>query len=276
MRWIVAAGLASIISVLGFIYASPHIALHQLRSAIRSGDPVILEERINFSRLRENLKEQLNAVVLKEGSSDLVGNPFAGLGLALVTKLVDGAVDSFVTPAGLAGLARGNQPEVPAPTGPDVTAPDADEPPDDLFAAARITRDSMNRFSAWVPNEDGQETRFVFWREGLSWRLSNIFLPIEAILERPEPPDPESVSKSVPPRILPLGFISSPTGADIKKIPSDDSDVIRHIAEGHRVKLAAERGEWQQIVVPDLFDARTGTLRGWVRRSEVTPEAARE
>jgi hypothetical protein len=49
--------------------------------------------------------------------------------------------------------------------------------PDRPFASARIDRESLDRFSAWVPAEDGGEIRFVFRREGFSWKLTDIILP---------------------------------------------------------------------------------------------------
>jgi hypothetical protein len=51
--------------------------------------------------------------------------------------------------------------------------------PEQPFARARIDRESLDRFSAWVPAEDSGEIRFVFRRQGFGWKLTEIILPVE-------------------------------------------------------------------------------------------------
>ena len=161
-------------------YFSPHIALGGVKTAIQEGDAAALEERVDFPHLRENLKSQFNAVMLKETSSKLEDNPFGALALGLVSKLVDGMVDAFVTPEGLARLSRGDRPQ-PGSSRPD-RASHTSSSSEELFAEARLTRDSLNRFSVWVPNEEVTETQFVFRRYGLRWKLTGIFLPLPEYL----------------------------------------------------------------------------------------------
>jgi hypothetical protein len=57
---------------------------------------------------------------------------------------------------------------------------DTGPPPreDDLLQNARDSYDSLSQFSVWVPDAEGHETRFVLQREGVSWRLVNLVLPI--------------------------------------------------------------------------------------------------
>ena len=47
----------------------------------------------------------------------------------------------------------------------------------DVFANARVTRDGLDRFSAWVPNEQGEEVRFIFHRYGFGWKLTSLSIP---------------------------------------------------------------------------------------------------
>jgi hypothetical protein len=44
---------------------------------------------------------------------------------------------------------------------------------------ARYSYDSLRQFSVWLPDDKGQETRFVLQRDGVSWRLVNLVLPID-------------------------------------------------------------------------------------------------
>jgi hypothetical protein len=145
--------------------------MHGLKTAIKSGDSAALEDHIDFLRLREDMKAQLNAAMLM---SELKDNPFSGLALALAPKLIDGMVDSFITPQAMASFTRGKKPSIQA-----VNTADA-QSTGDVFANARVTRDGLDRFSVWVPNDHGEEVRFVFHRYGFSWKLTSISIPMAA------------------------------------------------------------------------------------------------
>lgn len=169
---ICAAGLS-----ISWFYLTPHLAISGLRNAILSGDSLALEDRVDFPALRQSLKDQINVLVLKRAANDLKDNPFGALAMGLVTKFTENAIDSFVTPAGLAALALGEKPKGGTDSSPDNKN---SEPRAALFEKARITHDSLSRFSAWVPNDKGEEVRFVFARRKLSWKLTGILLPSES------------------------------------------------------------------------------------------------
>jgi len=167
---LVASGLAVIAAL--WLAASPYLAVRSLGDALRSGDADSLEDHVDFARLREDLKAQLNAAMLKGNTAELADNPFAPLALALGSKLVDGMVDAFVTPAGLAQLASGRD---AANGGPTVIDRTRGEP----FARGRLTRDALDRFSVWVPNEKGGEVGFIFRLSGVRWKLTGVRVPME-------------------------------------------------------------------------------------------------
>jgi hypothetical protein len=89
--------------------------------------------------------------------------------------MVDGVVDSFVTPAGLASLMGGEKPSNQASGGTETGGP---REKDELFQNAEYGYDSLSKFSAWVPTDDGKEIRFILQRDGLSRRLVKVALPI--------------------------------------------------------------------------------------------------
>lgn len=155
-------------------YFSPHIALRAVKTAVQEDDVAALEELVDFPHLRENLKGQFNSLMLRE-TSELKDSLVGILALGLVSKLVDRMVDEFVTPEGLAKLAQGDRPQ-PNTSRPD-RASHASSSSEGLFADARLTRDSLNRFSVWVSDEKGTGTQFVFRRYGLRWKLTSILLP---------------------------------------------------------------------------------------------------
>jgi hypothetical protein len=166
-KTIVIIGLL-ILVVIVYVAAGPFITLHEIKTGIQDQDSEKLSAYIDFPALRENLKEQLNAYVMKQATTELKDNPFGALGMALGAKLVDTMVDSSVTPTGLSNLAAGRKPQ--QGSGQKL------EP----FHNARYSFDSINKFSARVPEEGGGEIRFVLTRDGLSWKLTNIVVPIGA------------------------------------------------------------------------------------------------
>ena len=170
--------VAVAVVVAGFYWWTPGHTLRALTSSIEARDAVELEDRVDFSTLRDGLKAQLNSVVLDRadidpgevGDDPLVAG-LQALGTSLAMMLVDGMIDAFVTPAGLAELSRGMVPGSGRGSGGE------DE---ETFSEARIDRETPARFSAWVPARapgGDVEVRFVFRRYGLRWRLTNIILP---------------------------------------------------------------------------------------------------
>jgi len=110
-------GKPAIFGVLGLLFllyiANPYIATYQLFAALKSGDTGTLKKRIDFPELRESLKEEMKAKMLQEtkktvSKASKEDDPMAALGAGLAAAigpaLIDGIVDSFVTPSGLAGL----------------------------------------------------------------------------------------------------------------------------------------------------------------------------
>ena len=58
-RW-VGLGLSALLLLAGIVVVGPYHTLHQLRLAIETRDTARLENQVDFPRLRENIKLQLN------------------------------------------------------------------------------------------------------------------------------------------------------------------------------------------------------------------------
>jgi hypothetical protein len=182
MRKSIAALILLGVAVGGYATAGPFIALRGMKVGITEQDSEKLSEHIDFPTLRMNLKEQINAVVVKESAAQMKDNPFAVLGIAIASKLAESVVESFVTPAGLASLMQGRNPTEPAavPTAAaDVSNGETGDKPEP-FKNARYTYDGADRFSVWMKNDKGEEIRFVLTRTWLSWKLTNIIIPMKA------------------------------------------------------------------------------------------------
>jgi archaellin len=60
-------GIAILIAaVIAYVAVGPFITLRQIKSALQSQDTERLSENIDFPTLRQNLKEQLSAFIVKE------------------------------------------------------------------------------------------------------------------------------------------------------------------------------------------------------------------
>lgn len=167
----------SVLAILGYVAAGPFLAISSIKTGIIERDTELLHDNIDFVTLRQNLKDQLNAALVGEigkKSDSAIENGAAALGMLLAGKVIEGAVDSYITPDGFAKIATGN------------TKPATDESSstggfskEDLFKRARFRYDNLRRVSLIMPTADEQhQLRLVFSRAGLSWRMTNIVLPI--------------------------------------------------------------------------------------------------
>lgn len=172
--------LVMVLGVGGYAMAGPYLTLQQIKVGVDEKDSEKLSANIDFPVLRQNLKDQLNAYMMRQAATELEDNPFGALAVTIVSQLVEGMVDSMITPAGLASLMEGKKPQQGGETAP-APAPDSGEAPDerDFFGNARYGFDSASEFSVWVPNDKGEELQFVLTRQNLTWKLSNIVIPLE-------------------------------------------------------------------------------------------------
>lgn len=161
--WLIGVLLVAVIS---YTLAFPYITITHIKTAVEEKDSEEMSENIDFTVLRQNVKEQLIEQVTNFKMSEMKDNPMGALAIAAVSIFVDGKADSYVSPFGLATLMEGKIPG-------EGKESETTEP----FKNARYTYDSNSKFSAWVPTEKGEEIRFVLHRNGLDWKLDNIVLP---------------------------------------------------------------------------------------------------
>jgi hypothetical protein len=175
MRRVVIVGVAIAVALIGYVAAGPFLVMGQIRSAVQQHDSEALSSHVDFPALRANLKDQLNVAYTREATRDLKENSTAALGAALaVSKVVDTAVDSLITPSGLTNLLAGT------PSRRDGAEPgQASDQQAEPIRSIRYSYDSITRFSAWIKLHpaDRDEARLVFTLDGLSWKLSNIVVP---------------------------------------------------------------------------------------------------
>lgn len=167
----------TIILFIGFYAATPYITVSNIKTAVVEQDSEKLSENVDFQIFRQNLKKQFNTAMMKNVGVELRNNPFAAIAAGFATNMVDSVVDSFVTPSGLAMLMEGKKPTLSRSRSRNPSKTDQANR-DDLFKNARYSYDSLNRFSIYVPTDTGEEIRFILQRDGLSWKMVDMIVPI--------------------------------------------------------------------------------------------------
>ena len=81
-----------------YVAASPYLTAYQLFTSAENKDAEALAENIEFPILRENVKSQLNASLSQQLASAGNDNPFAAMGAAFGSVVVNSMVDAFITP----------------------------------------------------------------------------------------------------------------------------------------------------------------------------------
>lgn len=168
----IAAGIFAI-----YVVAAPYITVHQMKSAAEARDGEALSEHIEFPSVRQSLKDQMNAMFAKKLTKDeeMKNNPFAALGAMFAGVIVDKMVDAYVTPAGITQLMAGEKPQRGTGQSESGTRTSDRKPLSD--ASMRYV--SLDKFVVKVKGEDNRETKFVLRRRGISWKLTDIIIPLE-------------------------------------------------------------------------------------------------
>lgn len=95
----------AIIIILGVVYfGSPYFTLYRLGTAVRSADAATLQSLVDWSAVREGLKEDICDMVLDEPSAP--SNQLAPFGSGFVRGITGNLVDKAVTPELVVSLTR--------------------------------------------------------------------------------------------------------------------------------------------------------------------------
>jgi hypothetical protein len=87
-------------------YLLPYYTAFQIKEAIDEKDVKKLNNHVDYPALRENLKNQLNAYLVKSAVSEEVDNPFTALAVPLMTVFSGKMIDGMITPEGIIALAE--------------------------------------------------------------------------------------------------------------------------------------------------------------------------
>ncbi|WP_448569392.1 DUF2939 domain-containing protein [Thermus sp.] len=146
-----------------YAWASPYFFLRSLQKAILEGDRARLERMVDFPRLREGLKSQLQAHLLKSVEEEAKQNPFASLAYLFVAGMVDPLVDALVSPEGLAALGTGAEPG---------------EASKEEVESWRLRY--LDLHTAYLYNPKDPASRLYLERQGLfGWKVARMEIPMD-------------------------------------------------------------------------------------------------
>jgi Protein of unknown function (DUF2939) len=170
-------GAVLILILFGIYFGSPYYAIYSLRNAAIEGDKDKLEERVDFPAVRDSLKSQMSAAMMKKMQDDpeMQNNPFAGLGTLMMPAIVDRMVDSFVTPDGIAAMVQGQKPN------------DKSEAQSNPEIESRTEFVNFDRFRVRLSNSKLNEVSpsFLLERRGFAtWKLIKVEIPDNLLVEK--------------------------------------------------------------------------------------------
>ncbi len=128
--------------------------------AVERQDVQALEQYVDFPRVREALKVDLQASLMREMQKQK--DAFAALGLLLAGGMVNALVDALLTPEGLASLGTGKEPG---------------QAPLEEVRHWKLRFLGLSR--AFVYHEADPRSGLVLERQGWRWRVVRFQVPLE-------------------------------------------------------------------------------------------------
>ena len=178
--------LALIIVVLvllaGWIAAGPFLAINGIRQAVKAQDAAALSEYIDFPAVRTSLKQQVDDYVVRRAGADVQSSLLGSIALQLASGATDGIVDVMTTPAGLAAVMEGRNFWHRVSGQRSSENAYATVPARDPLEGAKYRYESPSRFTATLANADGDPVVFVLTRDGLTWKVTEVRVPLAAMV----------------------------------------------------------------------------------------------
>lgn len=170
--------LAAVLGLAAYVAAGPYLAIHGIRTALAEQDTGRLQKHVDFAALRVNLRAQVEDALARRAGTDVASSLFGAAALSIANSLLGRGVDTLITPMGIAAVLEGRatwKRAVGETVGGDTYAPAV---PADPLKEATHRYESLSRFTATIHDADGDPLVFVFTRQGLRWRLTDIRLPL--------------------------------------------------------------------------------------------------
>ena len=174
LPWLV--GLLVIFAI--YLYASPYLVLNNIKNAAEQGDADKLSGYIDFPSVKQSMKDQVKAVMVKELASSKEQNGFEALGTMLGAAMIDPLIDGLVTPDGVALMLQGQKLDF------DLNNDTPEDKPkgknEDIDYKAGYL--SFNRFKVQVIDADNpnESIDVIMHRDWLSWKVTRINFSLDS------------------------------------------------------------------------------------------------
>jgi len=170
-------GLVAVLAV-GYVAASPYLAVRGMRDAALAGDAAGVAEHVDFPAVKESLKANLAASMMKSAGQGGEENPMAEAGAMFAMALVGPMIDAMVSPEGLTALMKHGA--LPKPAMFESTDAPAAEPKAQAQLDAQMRYRDLNTFVVTLDDAASSDAPvgLVFRRHGLTgWKLTSLDLP---------------------------------------------------------------------------------------------------
>lgn len=173
---IIGAIIALAVAICGYLYATPYIALNNIKKAAQAGDSDTVSKYIDYPSVRQSFKDQMNAMMMKEMVNQ-EDDGFAALGAMLASTMVDKMIDGFVTPEGLTMMMQGKDLKDAAQSS---EANSTTQTNEEEQAEYKTRYTSFSDFEVVIqdPN-DSKAVTVKMVRDGLSWKVNKIVIPMD-------------------------------------------------------------------------------------------------
>ncbi|HEY4582658.1 MAG TPA: DUF2939 domain-containing protein [Lysobacter sp.] len=181
MKTLLALLVAAALALAGFVAAGPFLTVRSIGDAVQRGDMVTLEREVDFPLVRASLRAQLEDYLARRMGDPATDSRLLDLGRQVTATMTGSVVDALATPAGIGAILQGRS-VIRRAMGYPAERSGAPGAAFDPLRDATYRYESASRFTATVHNADGVPIVFVFTREGIDWRLTDVRLPVDALV----------------------------------------------------------------------------------------------
>ena len=161
-----------------YLYASPYIALNNIKKAAEQGDADKLSGYIDFPSVKQSIKDQFKAAMVEDLATSDEQDGFEALGTMLAAAMIDPLIDGMITPDGVALMLQGQKLDFDLSNGnSEDTVKTKNENID--YKAGYL---SFNRFKVQIIDADDSDESLdvIMHRDGLSWKVTRISFSLDS------------------------------------------------------------------------------------------------
>lgn len=163
-----------LVVIASYLYASPYLALNNIKNAAQARDADKLSGYIDFPSVKQGVKEQVKAKFATEMITGENQNGFEALGSMFAASMIDTLVDGLITPDGMAAMMLEKQKQ-------DSIEADKTQEESNEFKGLdyETSYTSFSSFQVDINSKEDRAVKMTLHRDGLSWKVTNIDLPLD-------------------------------------------------------------------------------------------------